>query len=150
MASKAKSVRRNRSSTGAQFRYAAAVNVRPAGEILLEQFTKAVRSGAVPPHKLLQDLAARFQQILDGTPADKALSLKLRKGRPRTVDRQFRDQDIAWDVAELYAQRGRGTLDAVCGEIARHRNLSEPEVMKIYRSERRRRPEWFAPKKTKK
>ncbi len=150
MARKAKSVGTVRQPVRRRFRLrpTVAVNVVPAGQILLHRFISAVRSGAVPPADVLHDLAARLQQILDGMEPKKALGLQRGKGVKRTAEQQFKEQDIAWDVADLYEQMGRGTLEKVCAIVGRKHHKSGSAIKEIYLAERRRRPQYLARKKT--
>jgi hypothetical protein len=133
-----------------RLRFATAVEVVPAGVLLIRRFTEAVQSGSVPAPDVLQDLATRLQQILDGTEPKKALDLVRGKGVKRTAKQQFKEQEIAWDVADLYEQRGRGTLPNVYESVGNKHNRSSSAVKKIYLEQRRQRPEWFVRKKIKK
>lgn len=111
----------------------------PQGKTLLSKFTRSVQAGAVPESWVLRDLATRFQQILDGEPADKALGLQAGQGKKRTVEKQLRDQHIAAEVEYLYSQRGRGSLEHAKSVVADRYNLSVDRVTNIYKADQRKR-----------
>ncbi len=107
----------------------------PPGFADLRAFQNAVEDGHVPPAAVMQRLAAAFDAILDGAPADKALQLQ-RKGRKPPTGRQLAERvNVAFRVEQL--RRAGATKDAAIAEVAEgKRGLDYDRVKKWYEQHR--------------
>ena len=107
----------------------------PPGFADLRAFQSAVEDGHVPPTAVMQRLAAAFDAILDGKPADKALRLQ-RKGRKPPTGRQLAERvGVAFRVEQL--RRAGTTKDAAIARVAEGKHgLDYDRVKKWYETHR--------------
>jgi hypothetical protein len=107
----------------------------PPGFSDLSAFQSAVEGGHVPPTAVMQRLAAAFDAILDGKPADTALRLQ-RKGRKPPTGRQLAERvGVAFRVEQL--RRAGTTKDAAIARVAEDKHgLDYDRVKKWYETHR--------------
>jgi hypothetical protein len=107
----------------------------PPGFTDLRAFQEAVDNGRAPPPAVMQRIAAAFDAILDGEPADKALRLQRRGRKPPTAAQLAERVGVAFRVEQL--RRAGSTKDAAIAQVAqRKRGLDYDRVKKWYERHR--------------